>query len=751
MNFSNINGITIKIGGDTTGLDKALKGVDKTTKDLQGELKGVNKLLKMDPKNVELVRQKEALLNKSIDETNKKLKTLKEAQNQMKAKGIDENSAAYREVQREIAATENKLKSLNAEQKKFTSKTRQIAQVGESYKKVGSKMKTVGSTASMYVTAPIVAAGVASASAFAEVDKTMQLANKTMGNTTTEAELLNDAMEKAAKNSTFGMSDAATAALNFARAGLTAAEAAAAIAPAMNLAAGEGGELDTVSAGLTATINSFGDSFDQTAHYADVFANACNNSALDVNSLSDAMSVAGPMFASIGYSVNDAALYMGLMADKGIEAGVAANSLKTGLARLVSPAKQGSEWMEKLGINVTNADGSMKSTIQIQKELHDTFEGLSDSEKAAAASAIFGKNQMSAWLALIETSPSRVNELADAVGAEGTTTEMAAAMMSGFGGSLESMKSSIDVASTALGKAMAPAIQKVAEWLSKAVDWFIELSPAGQRMVAVVLAIVAAIGPLLVIGGTLIFTIGQFMTILPALSTAISGLGTVFGVIKSAMTGLWTVMMANPIVLVIAAIAALVAAFVILWKKSESFRNFWKGLWSNIKSVVGAVVEWIKNTFSNLPSKMLEVGKNIVTGLWNGIKGAGEWLKNKISGFVTGVIDSFKSFFGIASPSKEMADQIGKWIPEGLGAGITANLSGLQSAVDTMGGVVMDSPSLSLAGMTDEISNAIGTGLAVQGSGATFPGAINVVVELGGTKVGEKIVSLYDYTKRAKG
>jgi TP901 family phage tail tape measure protein len=172
-------------------------------------------------------------------------------------------------------------------------------------------------------------------------------------------------MKEAAANSTFGMSEAATATLNFARAGLDAEQAAAALAPAMNLAAGEGGNLDTVSQGLVATINGFGDSFENTSNYADVFASACNNSALDVDSLSSAMSVAAPIFNAAGYSVNDAALYMGVMANNGIEASVAANSLKTGLARLVSPTSEGAAAMEQLGISVTNADGSMKDSVTI--------------------------------------------------------------------------------------------------------------------------------------------------------------------------------------------------------------------------------------------------------------------------------------------------------------------------------------------------------------------------------------------------
>ena len=143
-------------------------------------------------------------------------------------------------------------------------------------------MEQAGKDLTMKVTAPIVAAGTVAVKNFAEVDKTMTLANQTMGNTAEEAELLDRAMSEAASNSTFGMNDAAQAVLNFARAGLDAQQAAQALAPAMNLAAGEGGNLDTVSAGLVATIKGFQDGFDQASRYADVFAAACNNSALDV-------------------------------------------------------------------------------------------------------------------------------------------------------------------------------------------------------------------------------------------------------------------------------------------------------------------------------------------------------------------------------------------------------------------------------------------------------------------------------------
>lgn len=462
-----IKGITIEFDGKTTKLEQAIKRVKNSTNDVDKALKDVNRGLKFDPKNVTLLSQKQELLTKRVEESKEKVKQLKDAQAQLDAKEVDKTSMEYQELEREIVKAE-------AEQKRFEKELRQLSSVkltalGEQFKQIGGKMMDVGKTMSMYVTAPLTAVGVAGAKSFAEVDKTMQLTNSTMGNTAEQAEMLNQAMKDAAANSTYGMSDAATATLNFARAGLTAEQAASALAPAMNLAAGEGGNLDTVSAGLVATINGFGGSFDDAAAYADVFANACNNSALDIDSLASSMSVAAPIFSAAGYSVNDAALYMGVMANKGIEASVAANSLKTGFARLVGGSADVQAQLDALGVSIVNADGSMKDTVTIQKELHDAFAGLSESEQIAAASTIFGKNQMASWLALINTAPGDVNALSAALDEEGTTAEMAEAMMSGFGGSLEKLKSSVDVAKTSLGEALAPIILKVAEGIQKLV------------------------------------------------------------------------------------------------------------------------------------------------------------------------------------------------------------------------------------------------------------------------------------------
>lgn len=591
-----IKGITIQIGADTTKLSSALNSANKAIKTTQSELKSVEKALKINPTNINLLKDKQGLLNDKIADTKTKLDAMKQAQAQLDSSGVDKNSKEYRELQTQIDLCEQELKDLNKEAKDFGSAGAQaVAAVGEKLKSVGAKISEVGQNLTTKVTLPLVAAGTVGVTKFAEVDKTMQLTNKTMGNTEEQANLLNQAMKDAAANSTFGMNDAATATLNFARAGLTAEQAASALAPAMNLAAGEGGDLDTVSAGLVATINGFHGSFDDASKYADVFANACNNSALDVDSLSSAMSVAAPIFSAAGYTVNDAALYMGIMANNGIDADKAANSLKTGLARLVSPAKEGAEMMEQLGISVTNSDGTMKDSVTIQQELHDAFGQLSESEQIAAASAIFGKNQMAPWLALINSAPGDVSALSDALETEGTTAEMSEAMMSGFGGSIEKLKSSIDVAATSLGEALAPTIQKVADAIQKAVDWFNSLSDEQKQMIVKIGLVVAAIGPLLVIVGKVISLIGTIMTLAPAISTAIT-----------VMTG--------PIGLVVAAIAAVIAIGVALYKN-------WDTIKAKAEEIGGAIKEkW--EGMKQAVSERVTAMKEAVTEKWNNMKDA---------------------------------------------------------------------------------------------------------------------------------
>lgn len=695
-----IKGITIEIGGDTTGLDKALKNVNSSIKTTQSQLKDVGKLLKLDPAGTELLTQKQKLLKEAISSTKEKLDTLKTAQEQAKAQlengtlGQDK----YDALQREIIETEQELKKLQEQAIESNAALAKIEEVGGKLQKVGGSISGVGQKLTTGVTLPLAAVGTIGTKSFAEVDKTMQLTNKTMGNTAEQADALNSAMKDAAANSVFGMEDAATASLNFARAGLSAEEAADALAPAMNLAAGEGGNLDTVSAGLVATINGFHGSFSEAGKYADVFAAACNNSALDVDSLSHAMSVAAPIFASAGYSVNDAALYMGVMANNGIDADKAANSLKTGIARLVSPAKEGAAVMDELGISVTNADGSMKDSVTIQKELHDAFGRLSESEQIAAASAIFGKNQMAPWLALINTAPGDVDELNEALSnCSGTTDEMSKAMMSGFGGTIEKLKSSIDVLVYSIGQALAPVIQKVIDFLQRLTDEFNAMTPGQQQAIVKFGLLVAAIGPLLVILGKTINSVGTAMKGFSSLSKAAGKLAVKMAGSSGSITGLGSALSAvsAPVLAIVAAVGTLVAAFKHLWDTNEKFRAaitaIWDGIVSKFKTFTKGIVDRLNALGFDFKS-IVDVLKALWDGFCNFLAPAFETAFSVISSVlgtvldvITGILDVFIGLFtGNWSQLWNGVKEIFSGIWNGIKGIFSAALNGIKDLADTI-------------------------------------------------------------------
>ena len=629
-----IKGLKIVLGADTSELTKAIYNVNSAITKTQTNLRDINKALKIDPGNINLLKDKQTELTTAIQKTKEKIKEEEQALQALKDQGVDETSQEFKDLQLQIDLDNAALKDLEKQMKEFGSVGAQavkavgdhLQEVGTKIKAVGDKIAGIGQELTTKVTLPIIATGTAAVSKFAEVDKTMTLVNATMENSEAEAKQLDDAMKSAAANSTFGMNDAAQAALNFARAGLEADEAAAAMAPAMNLAAGAAGDLNTVSNGLVATINGFGDEFNQASHYADVFAVACNSSALDVNTLSESMSVAAPIFNTAGKSVEDAALMLGVMANAGIDANVAANSLKTGMARLAEPTKQAKEAMEKYGIamdQIWNPDGSMKDMTTIQKNLNDSFKNLSEQEQMAAAGAIFGKNQMSAWLAVINTAPDDVQNLADKLSnVTGTTEEMANAMMSGFGGSIEKLKSSLDVLMVSLGEIVAKYLTPLIEKIQGAVDKFLNMDEASQNFIVKLAMIAAAIGPVLLIVGKMVAGVGGIVTTIGKITSSVSALIPIISSVGA------------PILAIVAAIAVLVAAFVHLYNTNDEFREKVQGSFERIKEAVSGLIERIQPALEQL--------KQSFSDLVTAIQPALEFIVTLIEGIVIGVVNAIE-------------------------------------------------------------------------------------------------------------
>ncbi len=364
------------------------------------------------------------------------------------------------------------------------------------WESLSASLGKIGGTLTKSITVPVVAAATASVKNFSEVDKTMRLVEKTMGDTAWASGDLEKAMKSAASNSVFGMNDAANAALNFARQGFNAADASKMLTPAMSLAAGTATDLAVVSGGLGNAMKIFADQGLEAGNAADILAKAQGQANTTVQDLLDSMTVAGPVVDSVGWSMKDLAVITDVFGDAGISGAEGATALKTGLARLASPADDAAGVMKQLGIEIFNTDGTMKSFTSVQKQLHTAFAGLTQEEQLQAAATLFGKNQMAKWLTLIKASPETVDKYSSALdNCTGSAEEMANALMSGPGGAIEKLKSSLDVLSYTLGDIVGNNIQPFIEDITEVVNKFNNLDKGTQEATLKMVAFAAAIGP----------------------------------------------------------------------------------------------------------------------------------------------------------------------------------------------------------------------------------------------------------------
>ena len=394
-----IAGITVEIGGNVGPLNKALESVNKTIKTTQSQLKDVERLLKIDPSNTELLAQKQEKLKDAITATKEKLDTLKLAQEQAKAQmeSGDLGKDKYDALQREIIATEEELKKLAREAAEANTALNKIDSVGKTMENVGNKMSSVGSSLTRNVTAPIVALGTAAVKTTADFDASMSQVAAVSGATGKEFDALRDKAREMGAKTKFSASEAADAMNYMAMAGWKTGDMLSGIEGIMNLAAASGEDLATTSDIVTDALTEFGMSAQDSGHFADVLAAASSNANTNVSMLGESFKYAAPVAGALGISAEDTSVALGLMANAGIKATQSGTALRTGLTNLAKPTDQMQTYMDKYNIAlVQNADGSI-NLRDTMVSLREKMGSLSETEQAAAASAIFGKNSMAGW------------------------------------------------------------------------------------------------------------------------------------------------------------------------------------------------------------------------------------------------------------------------------------------------------------------------------------------------------------------
>ena len=661
-----IKGITVEIGGDTTGLDKALKGVNSTIKTTQSSLKDVNKLLKLDPANTNLVTQKQKLLKDAVNATKEKLEALKTAQEQ--ARQQLENGTLgqdkYDALQREIIETEEELRRLQQEAETTSSALSKIDEAGKKFEKAGDAIAGAG-RAVMPASAAVAGLGAAAVKTSADFDSSMSQVAAVSGATGDDFDALRDKAREMGSKTKFSASEAADAMNYMAMAGWKTEDMLGGIEGIMNLAAASGEDLATTSDIVTDALTAFGLTAQDSGHFADLLAAASSNANTNVSMMGETFKYCAPIAGALGYSAEDTAEAIGLMANAGIKSSQAGTSLRTIMTKLQGELELSGEALGDVVIQTTNADGSMREFSDIIADCRGAFSKMTESEKAAAAETLVGKNAMSGFLALMNAAPGDIEKLESAIatcsdevdGYSGAAEKMAAVMQDNLNGQLTILKSQLEELAISFGDALMPAVRKVVTAVQGFVDKLNGMSESQRNTILRIGMLVAALGPFLVILGTCISKVGIAMQgfvklagTFGKLKVAVGNAHGVLGKTGAALGGI-----SAPVLAVVAVIAVLVAAFLHLWKTNEGFRDAIIGTWNKIHSTVSTFVEGIKQRLSALGFSFSDAA-NFIRLIWEGLCqflgpifiGAFNAIAVNIEtilGVITGIFDVFSGLF----------------------------------------------------------------------------------------------------------
>nr|DAJ40306.1 MAG TPA: minor tail protein [Caudoviricetes sp.] len=686
--MGNIKGITIEIGSDTKKFKSGLKDLNQSAKDLQNELKYVNKALKHDPKNTDLLRQKQELLTKSVSETKSKLESLKAAKEKADkdmANGTEVNQEQYRRLVREISTTENSLKNLTKEMKNFGSvSAQQIAAAGEDVQELGGKIETVGKKVSVASAASAAALG-ASVKLASDYTDAVAKVGTVADLQSVPLEKLRDDMLQLSTETGRGAGEIADATYQAISASVDTADAVSFVGTSVGLA--KAGFLETADAVdvLTTIINAYGLEASDAGRLSDILIQTQNDGKTTVNELSQSMGQVIPLASAYGVNIENLAASYAQLTKNGVATAQAGTYLKSMLNELGDSGSDVGEILKsKTGKSFGQLMNDGMSLGDVLGILNDSVNGDSEALAGLWSSSEAGTGALSILSSGVGAFNDELGNMQDSTGNVADALETLSTPSAKAQESLNAVKNAgIELGSAAL-EAIAPLLEQLAETVKSLTERFSNLSPATQTVIVAVMAILAALGPVIIIIGTLIQSIGAIMTIAPAVATAL-------GTVKIAIAAI-----GGPVTIVIAVITALVLKLIHAYNTSEEFRNkvnavfdavgnkvnaainriigvfqsgiaYYKNAVSDIKAAWSELVSW----FSGKVSDFVSIGKNVLMGLWNGINDKVGWLKSKVKG----VVDKIKSWFtgkdgfDTHSPSK-WSEMIGGFVMEGLANGM---------------------------------------------------------------------------------
>lgn len=568
------------------------------------------------------------------------------------------------------------LAGLRSAQSEADSATKNIAtKIGSNLQSAGKSITSAGKTLTTHVTVPIVGLGTAAVKTISDFESAMSKVSAISGATGSDLDALNQKAQEMGIKTKFSATESAEAFTYMAMAGWKTEDMLQGIDGIMALAAADGLDLATTSDIVTDTLTAFGLSADDSGHFADVLAAAASNASTNVSLLGESFKYAAPVAGALGYSAEDTAIALGLMANANIKGSQGGTALRSSLSRLIKPTDDAAALMEQYGLSMTNADGSMKSLGEVMEMLRTKMGGLSEAEQAQAAVTLFGQEAMSGMLAVINASDSDYEKLTSAIyGADGAAQQMADTMLDNLSGQLTLLKSALEGLAIQFGEILMPYIKQFVQWLQNLVQKLQEMTPEQKEQIVKWAAFAAAIGPVLLAVGKLVTGIGNVISVFGKLKTAIPAVKGALVAVKGAIAGI-----SAPVVAVVAVIGTLVAAFATLWKTNEEFRNKITAIWNQIKGTFDKLCQGIVDRLNKLGFDFENIGE-VLKAIWKGFcdflapifEGVFQNIANTFDTIVNVILGILDFFIAIFTGDWEGAWDAIKGIFESIWNGIVA-------------------------------------------------------------------------------
>ena len=693
-----LKGLVLEIGGDTTKLVDSLKKPEKECSDLQSKLKSVNQMLKFDPTTTELLAQKQRLLKEQISSTEDKLKLLKETQRQFIADGGNVDSSQYIALQQEIQKTESNLKRLKSEQSGVSA---ELEAFGKKLEQTGDKIETMGKKVAPVSAA--VGAGLTVATKNAsDFEDGMAKMSTLFDTTQISVKDLSEEFIKLSNETGKGATELAEAGYQALSASVPIQNVGKFVKTSAELAKVGFTDTSTAVDVLTTAINAYGLSANDADKIANNLVNTQNLGKTTVNELASSMGKIIPTASSMGVNLNNLCTVYAEMTKQGIataEATTYANEMLNEIGDSGSTVAGILQQETGESFQQLMADGnSLGDVLQILKDYAErtgtNFNELWSSTsagKAALAITNSGAEEFNNTLQTMATSTDVLGEGLDKLSTPSAKAKKA----------MNQLKNDAMELGQVILESIAPIIEQLAAKIEAFTNWFSALDPSIKQVIVVVLAMIAALGPVLIFVGKICKGISSIIslvgTIGPALSSLSSFLSPIISGIGSALSGLFGLIMANPVVAVIVGIVAVIA---VLWAKCEWFRDGVTNLINQVRDLF--VNGW--NSFkqawndgiANLKNKIDTFFQNLGEGFANSLNGLSTWIGNFIGGIKQWGSDLIqKGKNAVRGFVNSIGDKLGGLGGEALTWGshmINGFISGIQSRIGSLISTVTSIP-----------------------------------------------------------